>query len=148
MYCDRRNGQKPTRIKKLRQKPPRTIEIEFVQGTFVQDFCTRPTKIRGVRGVWRTFGGSRDVWQSVTGGGGGQNWPKIVWRTLWKAPCTPALRRWRHWATALSIILWSIAGQTSFLPHYGLRTVQILIWSIIKCGAWCKSKSTRYQSMM
>ena len=29
------------------QKPPRTIEIEFVQGIFVQDFCTRPTKNRG-----------------------------------------------------------------------------------------------------
>src|SRR6218665_2788470 len=26
------------------QKPLRTIEIEFVQGTFVLDFCTRPTK--------------------------------------------------------------------------------------------------------
>src|SRR6218665_2673548 len=30
-----------------RQKPPRTIEIECVQGTFVWDFCTRPTKNRG-----------------------------------------------------------------------------------------------------
>ena len=30
-----------------RQKPPRTIEIEFVQGTFVRDFCTRPTKNQG-----------------------------------------------------------------------------------------------------
>src|SRR6218665_833028 len=28
-------------------KPMRTIEIEFVQGTFVLDFCTRPTKNRG-----------------------------------------------------------------------------------------------------
>src|SRR6218665_1450744 len=26
---------------------PVTIEIEFVQGTFVRDFCTRPTKKRG-----------------------------------------------------------------------------------------------------
>ena len=26
---------------------PRTIEIEFVQGTLVRDFCTRPTKNRG-----------------------------------------------------------------------------------------------------
>jgi len=43
MYCDRRgNGQKPTRT-----KPPRTIEIEFLQGTFVQDFCTTLTKNRG-----------------------------------------------------------------------------------------------------
>ena len=29
------------------QKPPWTIEIEFVQGTFVRDFSTRPTKNRG-----------------------------------------------------------------------------------------------------
>ena len=29
------------------QRPPRTIEIEFVQGTFVRDFCTRPTKNGG-----------------------------------------------------------------------------------------------------
>src|SRR6218665_4229108 len=48
MYCDRRgNGQKPAWTKPLGQKPPRTIEIEFVQGTFVWDFCTRPTKNRG-----------------------------------------------------------------------------------------------------
>src|SRR6218665_1319348 len=33
------------------QKPPRTIEIEFVPGTFVRDFCTRPTKNWGVRDV-------------------------------------------------------------------------------------------------
>src|SRR6218665_103240 len=33
------------------QKPPRTIEIEFVPGTFVRDFCTRPTKNRGPRCV-------------------------------------------------------------------------------------------------
>ena len=53
-----------------RQKPPRTVDREFVQGAFVRVFCTRPTKNRGVRDVWRTFGGSRDVWQSVTGGRG------------------------------------------------------------------------------
>src|SRR6218665_994784 len=48
MYCDRRgNGQKPTRTKPPGQKPLPTIEIEFVQGTFVRDFCTRPTKNRG-----------------------------------------------------------------------------------------------------
>ena len=34
--------------------------------------------------VW---GGSRDVWQSVTGGGG-KNWPKVAWRTLWTVPKT------------------------------------------------------------
>src|SRR6218665_2372797 len=48
MYCYRRgNGQKPTRTKPPGQRPLRTIEIEFVQGTFVRDFCTRPTKNRG-----------------------------------------------------------------------------------------------------
>ena len=39
--------QKPTRTKPPGQKPPRTIEIEFVQRTFVRDFCTRPTKNGG-----------------------------------------------------------------------------------------------------
>src|SRR6218665_215618 len=48
MYCDRRgNEQKPTRTKPPGQKPPRTIEIEFVQGIFVRDFCIRPTKNGG-----------------------------------------------------------------------------------------------------
>src|SRR6218665_3673211 len=48
MYCDRRgNVQKPTRTRPSGQKPPRTIEIEFVQRTFVRDFCTRPNKNRG-----------------------------------------------------------------------------------------------------
>src|SRR6218665_2180918 len=40
MYCDTRdNRQKPTRTQPPGQKPPRTIEIEFVQGTFVRNFC-------------------------------------------------------------------------------------------------------------
>ena len=65
------------------QKPPRTIETEFVQGTFVRDFCTRPTKIRGGPRCVTYFRGVCDkVWQ----GEGGQNWPKIAWRTLWTAP--------------------------------------------------------------
>src|SRR6218665_1319906 len=51
MYCDRRgNGQKPTPTNPPGQKPLRTIEIEFVQETFVRDFCTRPTKNRGEGG--------------------------------------------------------------------------------------------------
>jgi len=48
------------------QKTSRTIETEFVQGAFVRVFCTRPTKIRGVWNVWRTWGfpGMCDkVWQ-------------------------------------------------------------------------------------
>ena len=54
--------------KPLGQKPPRTIEREFVQGAFVRFLCTRRTKNRG--------GGPRcvtyfwNVWQSVTEGRG------------------------------------------------------------------------------
>ena len=40
-----------------RQNPPRTIEIEFVQGTFVWDFCTRPTKNQGSQRCVTYFGG-------------------------------------------------------------------------------------------
>ena len=80
MYCDRRgNGQKPTRTKPLGQKPLRTIEIEFGQGIFVQDFCTRPIK--------KTyFWGVPGCVTKCDRGRGGQNWPKIAWRTLWTAP--------------------------------------------------------------
>ena len=91
MYSDRRgNDQKPPWTKPSRQrqepsgqKPLWTIEREFVQGAFVHVFCTRPTKNRGVRVVWRTFGEGPGMCDR---GGGGQNWPKIVWRTLWTAP--------------------------------------------------------------
>src|SRR6218665_2489850 len=54
MYSDRRNRQKPPLPVKRPsdetpgQKPPRTIEREFVQGAFVRLFCTRPIKNRGV----------------------------------------------------------------------------------------------------
>ena len=62
MYGDRRGtyknqpglnlSDKRTSDKTPRQKPPRTIEIEFVQGAFVWDFCARPTKNGvGVRDV-------------------------------------------------------------------------------------------------
>ena len=44
-------------------------EIEFVQGTFVRDFCTRPTKNRGVRDVWRTFRGGPRMCDKVWRGG-------------------------------------------------------------------------------
>ena len=66
MYCDRRgNGQKPTQTKPHGQKPPRTIEIEFVQRTFVQDFvlgllksggprkCDSLWQREGVKSMWR-----------------------------------------------------------------------------------------------
>ena len=52
------------------QIPPWTIERELVQGAFVQVFCTRPTKNRGDSEMCDVLWGSRDVWQSVTGGGG------------------------------------------------------------------------------
>jgi len=42
---------KTTPDKTPEQKRLRTIEREFVQGTFVRVFCTRPTKIGGVRDV-------------------------------------------------------------------------------------------------
>src|SRR6218665_4021064 len=73
MYCDRRgNGEKPTRTKPPGQKSPRTIDIEFVQGTFVRDFCTRPTRNRGSPKCVTYFrgGGDRGVGQNGTGGGG------------------------------------------------------------------------------
>ena len=94
MYFDRRgNRQKPPRAIPFRQKtpgqtpwtkPPRAIEIEFVQRDFLRSFSTRPTKDGGPRCV-TYFWGSWDVWQSVTEGGG-RNWPTIWWRTLWTAP--------------------------------------------------------------
>src|SRR6218665_1430189 len=67
MYCDRGGTDKNQPGQNPGQKPPRTIEIEFVQGTFVQDLCTRPTKNRGQRCV--TF------FRGVPGGGAkiGQN---------------------------------------------------------------------------
>jgi len=71
MYCDRRgNRQKPTRRKSPGQKPTRTIEIECVQRTFVRDLCTRPTKNKGVRDVWRTFGGGPGLCDKVWQGRG------------------------------------------------------------------------------
>ena len=87
MYCYRRgNGQKPPRTKPSGQKPSRTIEREFVRGAFVRIFFTRPTKNRGALRCVTYFWGvpgcvtkcDRWVW-------GGQNWPKIAWRTLWTA---------------------------------------------------------------
>ena len=47
------------------QKPPRTIEREFVQGAFVRVSCTRSTKNRGAE-MCDVLWGSRNVWQSVT----------------------------------------------------------------------------------
>ena len=94
MYSDRRgNGQKPPRIKPSRQKTPwQTPQTKspmnnwerICTGAFVQVFCTRYTKNRGVpRCVTYFRGRARDVWQ----GEGGQNWPKIAWLILWTAPC-------------------------------------------------------------
>ena len=47
MYCDRRGTNKNQPGQNPRTKHPRTIETEFVQGTFVRDSCSRPTKNGG-----------------------------------------------------------------------------------------------------
>ena len=88
MYCDRRgNGQKPTRTKPSRKrpsdKPPgqkllRTIEIEFVQGAFVRDFCTRPTIKSGGSVCVTYFRGVPGCVTKCDKGKGGQNCPKIA----------------------------------------------------------------------
>jgi len=44
-----------------------------------------------------------------------------------------------------TIEMWKETHHTSFLPYYGFQTVHI--W-ILKCGAWCKSRSTIRQSLM
>src|SRR6218665_1644357 len=76
MYCDRRgDGQKPTRTKPSGQKPPRTIEIEFVQRTFVQDFCTRPTKNRGSE-IGDVLSGGPGMCDNVRQGGVGSKLAK------------------------------------------------------------------------
>jgi len=82
-----------------RTKTPRTIERYFVQGVFLGFFVL--LKNRGVRDVWRTLGGSRKVWQSVTGG---QNLSKIAWHTLWTAPCLFLKRR--MWTLLILRSLW------------------------------------------
>ena len=84
MYSDRRgNGQKQTRTKPSRQKtktpgqkPPRTNETEFAQGAFVRAFCTRHTKNRGVRDMWRTFGGVSGCVTKCDSGEGGSKLAK------------------------------------------------------------------------
>src|SRR6218665_3538037 len=71
MYCDRRgNGQKPIRTKPPVQKPPRTIEIEFVQGTFVQDFVLGLLKIGGFPRCVTYFRGVPGCVTKCDGGGG------------------------------------------------------------------------------
>jgi len=66
------------------------------------------------------------------------------------------LRCWRHWATALSIIHWSVATHTSdFIPPtlWPSNQDQIWIWSVIKCDAraslrdtnpWCKRSQATF----
>ena len=70
MYCDRKGTDKNLPDKNLPDKNLREqLREDLYRGAFVRVFCTRSTKNRGVRDVWRTFGGSQDVWQSVTGEG-------------------------------------------------------------------------------
>jgi len=54
--------------------------------------------------------------------------------------CSHALRRWHHWETALSIILWSIAAHTpDFIPptlwtpnSVDLNLVDYKVWSVMQ----------------
>ena len=60
------------------QKPPRTIEIEFVQGAFARDFCTRPTKNWGASERCDVLSGVPGCVTKCDRGRGGRNWPKIA----------------------------------------------------------------------
>ena len=83
MYSDRREWTKTTPDKTPWTKTPWTIEREFVQGAFVRVFVLGLLKIGGgPRCVTYFFG---VVPGCVIEGEGGQNWPKIAWRTLWTA---------------------------------------------------------------
>src|SRR6218665_273402 len=80
MYSDRRGTDKNHPGQNLRdkrppdktreQKPPRKIEREFVQGAFVRDFCTRPTKNRGSEMCDVLLGVPRCVTKGDRGGRG------------------------------------------------------------------------------
>src|SRR6218665_1920724 len=59
------------------QKPPRTIiEIEYAQGTFVRDFCTRPTKNRGGFEMCDVLSGVPGCVTKCDRGGGGSKLAK------------------------------------------------------------------------
>src|SRR6218665_1195329 len=111
MYCDRRgNGQKPTRTKPPGQKPLRTIEIEFVQGTSVLGLL----KIGGFE-MCDVLSGGPGMCDSVTGGGG-ENWQKIASRTLWTAPwlhvgCCVLLRGVSFWSL---VPVWLLCSEGPF----------------------------------
>ena len=53
------------------QKPSRTIDIEFVQGTFVGNFFTRPTKNWGGSEMCDVLSGGPGMCDKVWQGGGG-----------------------------------------------------------------------------
>ena len=79
MYCDRRgNGQKPTRTKPPGQKPPRTIEIEFVQGTLSGTFVLGLLKMGGSEMCDVLSGGVPGCVTKCDRREGGQNCPKIA----------------------------------------------------------------------
>jgi len=96
MYSDRRgNGQKPPRTKSSRQttlwqnsldKIPREQLREYAYRRLLSGFFVLGLLKMGEGPRCATyFGGSRDVWQSVTRGKGSKL-AKIAWRTLWTAP--------------------------------------------------------------
>jgi len=67
--------------KKPREQLRQNLYRGLLSGLFVLDLI----KMGGPRGV-TYFGGSLDVWQSVTRGRGLKIGKKITWRTLWTAP--------------------------------------------------------------
>ena len=83
MYSDRRGTDKNHPEQNLPNKTFQTRNLRTNPRAIYMYECN--TKNWGFQDVWRTLGGSRDVWQCVTGRGG-QNWSNIAWRTFWTAP--------------------------------------------------------------
>ena len=65
------------------QKPREQLRENLHWGLLLGFFVLGLLKNRGSEMRDVLLGGSRDVWQSVTGG---RKWPKIAWRTLWTTP--------------------------------------------------------------
>jgi len=99
MYSDRRGVDKNHPKQNLqtkdlwqnsRTKTPANNWERICTGGVGPGFCTRPTKNRRGPRFVTYFGGSGmcdKVWQ----GEGGQNWPKIAWRTFVDSPISALL---------------------------------------------------------
>src|SRR6218665_2623135 len=68
------------------QKPPRTIEREFVKEAFVRVFVLGLLKIGGGAEMCDVLSGVPGCVTKCDKREGGQNWQKIAWGILWKAP--------------------------------------------------------------